>query len=238
MYHAAPDFGLEEPRRSALYTFVLNNPFRYSDPDGRQVSETPTRIRSAGDEDEVVPPFSDYTVGTAIGELVESIVLGTGCILGCNPANTPKIVRDKEGHERQERTFGRKSTKEEAVDIAIFAGVGFAGKIAGGIVSGRLRPFLRRADDSLSLGKAVPQKVVDTLEHVRQTGKPPAGFVGGRTFRNAEGRLPSGGRYREFDVDPRPLPGNTRNAERLVVDENSGRAWYTDDHYGTFTEVQ
>jgi guanyl-specific ribonuclease Sa len=76
------------------------------------------------------------------------------------------------------------------------------------------------------------------LQHVKQTGTHPPGFVGGRTFKNAEGRLPAGGKYREYDVDVKPPPGTRRNAERIVVDENTGRAWYTDDHYGSFTEIK
>jgi guanyl-specific ribonuclease Sa len=85
--------------------------------------------------------------------------------------------------------------------------------------------------------KAIPQKALSTLKHIREKGQAPPGYVGGRTFKNAEGRLPSGGKYREYDVDPKPVTGN-RNAERLVVDESSGRAWYTDDHYGSFSECK
>jgi len=59
-----------------------------------------------------------------------------------------------------------------------------------------------------------------------------------RSFNNAESRLPAGGKYREFDVDVKPPSGTSRNAERLVVDEGTGRAWYTDDHYGSFTEIK
>jgi ribonuclease T1 len=85
--------------------------------------------------------------------------------------------------------------------------------------------------------KAIPGKALDTLRTVQRTGAPPPGYVGGRVFKNAEGRLPAGGRYREYDVDPAPGVGGRRNAERLVVDESTGKAWYTDDHYGSFTEI-
>jgi ribonuclease T1 len=63
------------------------------------------------------------------------------------------------------------------------------------------------------------------------------GQIVGRAFKNYEGRLPAGGKYREYDVDP-TLPGTPRNAERIVVDEGTGQAWYTDDHYGSFTEIK
>lgn len=86
--------------------------------------------------------------------------------------------------------------------------------------------------------KGIPQKATDTLTHVRKTGQAPQGYTGGRVFQNREGKLPQGGKYREYDVDPTPRKGQSRNAERIVVDETSGKAWYTDNHYSTFQEVK
>jgi ribonuclease T1 len=80
----------------------------------------------------------------------------------------------------------------------------------------------------------VPQKAVDVLKIVRTTGQPPEGYVGGRVFENRENRLPADGDYREFDVDPH---NGQRNAERLIVEWNTKKAWYTGDHYQTFIEV-
>lgn len=99
-----------------------------------------------------------------------------------------------------------------------------------GRLVGKVGQFLR-------FGRNVPDKAVNVLSHVRQHGKPPPGYVGGRVFQNRERRLPVGGRYREYDVDPASAAGGGRNAERIVVDETSGRAWYTSDHYRTFTEM-
>lgn len=56
----------------------------------------------------------------------------------------------------------------------------------------------------------------------------------GLEFQNRERRLPSG-EYREYTVK---TPGSSdRGARRLVVDQESGVAWYTDDHYETFAPV-
>jgi guanyl-specific ribonuclease Sa len=63
-------------------------------------------------------------------------------------------------------------------------------------------------------------------------GEPPAGYVGGRAFNNRERRLPSG-RYREYDVHPW-ISGRDRGPERLVIEQSTGRAYYTRDHYRTF----
>jgi ribonuclease T1 len=80
----------------------------------------------------------------------------------------------------------------------------------------------------------VPAKVLQVLQIVRSTGQPPDGYVGGRVFENREGRLAPGGDYREFDVDPH---NGNRNAERIIVDWNTKKAWYTADHYQTFTPL-
>ncbi len=78
---------------------------------------------------------------------------------------------------------------------------------------------------------SIPQKAIDVLAYVRQNGQAPEGYVGGRVFENREGRLPAGGDYREFDVDPH---NGQRNAERLIVEWSTKKAWYTGDHYQTF----
>jgi guanyl-specific ribonuclease Sa len=80
----------------------------------------------------------------------------------------------------------------------------------------------------------VPQKVYDVLVAVQERhGNPLPGYVGGRVFENRERRLPKG-RYREYDVNPK-IPGRNRGAERLVIERRTGKAYYTQDHYRTFT---
>jgi ribonuclease T1 len=68
-----------------------------------------------------------------------------------------------------------------------------------------------------------------------QGGEPLAGYVGGRAFQNRERRLPPG-RYREYDLYPR-VRGQDRGPERLVIEQTTGRAYYTRDHYRTFVPL-
>ena len=97
-----------------------------------------------------------------------------------------------------------------------------------------------RASGSTSTTNArspgVPDKVYEVFESIRiHHGEPPLGYVGGRTFENRERRLPRG-RYREYDVNPK-MRGRDRGAERLVIEQRTGKAYYTDDHYRTFTAI-
>jgi guanyl-specific ribonuclease Sa len=80
------------------------------------------------------------------------------------------------------------------------------------------------------------QKAKDLLEAIRlHQGKPLPGYVGGRDFQNRERRLPKG-RYREYDVNPR-RQGHPRDAERIVIEQQTGKAYYSGDHYRTFVPL-
>lgn len=53
-------------------------------------------------------------------------------------------------------------------------------------------------------------------------------------FRNREGKLPDGN-YREYTVDS--PDANNRGARRIVRDVDSGKTYYTDDHYQNFIQI-
>lgn len=77
------------------------------------------------------------------------------------------------------------------------------------------------------------QKAKDLLEAIQQHGgNALPGYIGGRVFQNRERRLPPGN-YREYDVNPK-VRGRSRDAERIVIEQDTGRAYYTGNHYRTF----
>lgn len=81
-----------------------------------------------------------------------------------------------------------------------------------------------------------PLKAQDLLKRLQERdGAPLPGYIGGRDFQNRERRLPRG-RYREYDVNPK-VRGRSRDAERLVIEQRTGKAYYTGDHYRTFTPL-
>ena len=84
--------------------------------------------------------------------------------------------------------------------------------------------------------QAFPQKARDLLAAIQQhEGKALPGYIGGGVFQNRERRLPRG-HYREYDVNPK-IRGRSRDAERIVIEQDTGKAYYTDDHYRTFTPL-
>ncbi|QPD02857.1 MAG: hypothetical protein Nkreftii_000631 [Candidatus Nitrospira kreftii] len=84
--------------------------------------------------------------------------------------------------------------------------------------------------------RTAPQKAYDLLQRLEERdGSPLPGYVGGREFQNRERRLPRG-RYREYDVNPK-IRGHSRDAERIVIEQRTGKAYYTGDHYRTFVPL-
>ncbi|MEZ0543025.1 ribonuclease domain-containing protein [Fibrella arboris] len=87
----------------------------------------------------------------------------------------------------------------------------------------------------------IPQKVYDVLTYVRANKRAMDGYVGGRRFGNYENHLPRSDtdgkpiQYQEWDVNPK-IQGKNRGTERLITGSD-GRAWYTNDHYNSFKEV-
>lgn len=81
-----------------------------------------------------------------------------------------------------------------------------------------------------------PRKAYDLLKQLEERGGVPLpGYIGGRGFQNRERRLPRG-HYREYDVNPR-IRGRSRDAERIVIEQRTGKAYYTGDHYRTFVPL-
>lgn len=94
----------------------------------------------------------------------------------------------------------------------------------------------RSSGPASRIERTAPQKAYDLLAKLQQRdGKPLPGYVGGREFHNRERRLPRG-HYREYDVN-RKIPGRSRDAERIVIEQQTGKAYYTGDHYRTFISL-
>ncbi|OQW63936.1 MAG: hypothetical protein BVN29_14935 [Nitrospira sp. ST-bin5] len=94
-------------------------------------------------------------------------------------------------------------------------------------------PAVTQDQDAVSMA---PLKAQDLLKRLQERdGAPLPGYIGGREFQNRERRLPRG-RYREYDVNPK-IRGRSRDAERLVIEQRTGKAYYTGDHYRTFTPL-
>lgn len=83
----------------------------------------------------------------------------------------------------------------------------------------------------------IPNEALEVLRRIRaRGGQPLPGYRGGRRFANREGHLPPG-TYREYDVHP-TIPNTDRGPERLIIEDGTGAAYFTGDHYRTFEAIQ
>jgi len=91
-------------------------------------------------------------------------------------------------------------------------------------------------------GTVIPQKVYDVLKYIHANHRAMDGYVGGRVFTNREKIVPqvdeTGNpiQYQEWDVNPK-VQGQNRGTERILTGSD-GRAWYTNDHYQSFTQIK
>lgn len=92
----------------------------------------------------------------------------------------------------------------------------------------------------------VPARAYETLAEIDAGRWPDSadapGTKGGERWQNREGTLPRTGTdgkpvtYQEWDVNPKQR-NRSRDAERIVTGSD-GTAWYTGDHYATFTRMR
>jgi guanyl-specific ribonuclease Sa len=93
---------------------------------------------------------------------------------------------------------------------------------------------------TVSRGRRLPFNDADRLTEVNRTldrieaGGPFPYKKDGTVFQNREGVLPAGN-YREYTVDTPGAAG--RGQRRIVMDQDTGRTYYTDNHYGSFVQI-
>ena len=101
---------------------------------------------------------------------------------------------------------------------------------------------LSSKDTSSKKASNVPKRAWQVLKTIRETGKQPDDVYSGGRFQNRERLLPRTDAagdsitYMEYDVNPYKK-GVNRGAERIVVGSD-GRAYYTSDHYSSFTLME
>jgi RHS repeat-associated protein len=111
LYQVVPDLGMDEPQRMNLYTFSMNNPLRYYDPDGRQGKDE--------SEDESQASADSTAAGCVMVEGGEG---GPECV----PVDEDETIDEEDAIdptdvartiERLDHEYERRKYKEEELDL-------------------------------------------------------------------------------------------------------------------------
>jgi RHS repeat-associated protein len=99
-------------------------------------------------------------------------------------------------------------------------------------------PLKKITVQQFSKASFVPSQAYRTLNLMdRHRGDSLPGYALSKTYKNVSfPKLPEGGKYREYDVYPKGNGG--RGAERIVINQDTGAAWYTPDHYRSWTQMR
>ena len=208
-----PYADFENPQTLNLYSYVGNNPLRSVDADGHMHQEcAPDTFTQQGDS---------YVLTAGACHDVPDFFDNFRQWLYDHFTTAPKGTKVPSMESLQANAKAQQ--KKNPIDpLAFLYGVGGAGQV---INQSRVRKVLEQIDN---------------------TGQAPPGYEGGRTFQN-DGRgggqqLPTSDadgnpiQYKEWDVNAKQ-PGVNRGAERIVTGSD-GSAYYTDNHYSTFTQIR
>ncbi|HEY1528422.1 MAG TPA: RHS repeat-associated core domain-containing protein [Candidatus Angelobacter sp.] len=212
---AVPYAVFGDPQTLNLYSYVRNNPITKADLDGHcdwcQSLKNFVTFNGWNTDDELKQKEQEYDKSVRIW-LVNQYGLNPKDVAQLTPKQADKL--------------------SDALD---------AGK--GGVTVDGVKIVVQAAAQAAAV---VPTTLSNTLSHIDKTGSAPSGQQGGGTWAN-DGRgggqvLPktdASGKaitYREWDVNPQ-ASGVNRGSERLVTGSD-GSAYYTNDHYSTFTKVR
>jgi RHS repeat-associated protein len=227
-----------------LYGFVSNNPVSYVDPYGLFVPAPAAAVMAAMLEGAggATATAGGLGAGTIGGVVVGVPVVfgGVGVVLFAMANTAPSPVLYPNG------AVNNPIPSSVTMPVGTVLGPGEYRDQDGNIrnVAGDI--VRDKSGRSVAQDGGCPQKARSVLDHIKANGSPSPGYMGGRTFLNdgrGGGQIlpatdPSGNpiAYQEFDVNPYQQ-GVNRGPERIVIGSD-GKAYYTDDHYSTFTEIK
>ncbi len=214
-YQRSLEQHLSNPQNLNSYSYGLNNPVTFRDPQGEVV---PIIIAAylVANASWLVPAVMTWT---AAATLAISTPLVGGQVVSY--INGDSVTGDRLGDANQ-----------------VVLGAGTA--VMGGMMSaGRIIETRAYSQTHGRSGNYIPtvsrnnlsSAVQSSMKGYEQNGWQKRIGLEKKVYRNDEGYLPGGQTYKEFDVNP--AIGHTRDAQRFYRGDTDGSVYYTDTHMGS-----
>ncbi len=230
-----------DPQSWNGYAYARNNPLLYVDPDGLSYHVCDEHGQNCSDPSDA--EFADRQKSAqASGEVwkdgkiyVDGEFKGTYRQTDVDLPGDPEANRAAAAMIVDTFNSGMKEFGKNALYAATGGVIGYAaGEFVGGFIEGvngvsSSTGTIQTLELSGAAEAANSQRQIGgVLKQIEQ------GATKGKIFNNLDGRLPPGN-YREYTV---PGAGGGRGAARLVVDQATGAAYYTWNHYGSFIRIR
>ncbi len=239
-----------DPQQLNRYSYVRNNPYKYTDPDGNFINIAAGAGIGAAvgfgfyalthlDNFDLADAGKAAAVGTVAGAVGGATMGGSLIVTALGGTAAGQAARATGNVlEGQNAATGLGNPFEMGFDAAT---AGVASKVtpyaqkAGGQIAERLG--IRSAASNMKSGSIseLPQEAQETIKSIEKGGPFPF-KQDASVFRNEEGLLPLQGKdyYKEYTV---PTQGIGNRGTQRIVSGGKGEMYYTKDHYKTFIRI-
>ena len=245
---------LTDPQTLNKYAYALNNPLRYNDPSGQTsqdavwgyfVGRVQTFVNNLTNMAKSTAAWANNPVASSVqivsntsqtAEDTARQAYGFNQAFYSDPSGAFNDTIT--GLQMEYDEFASQSDYEQGRDIGVMTE-----NIAEAVVLGKATQSVL-SSSYLSTTGQVPGKAFNVLKQIENNKFQSAsqGYKGGGIWKNdpVNGKtlLPEkrAGYYKEWDVSPK-VQGAKRGPERIITGQG-GEAWYTPDHYETFTRIK
>ena len=239
-------FNLADPQSLNSYAYARNNPLKYIDPNGESfqsfadaaLQHAPGAIMKATGAALAAVALTALSAPAAAAIGLTALGIETGRMFADSAHAASDLINSRGGTWVTDTSAYRQMSQDQK-DAYWGDVTGGAVETAAPYAGAAIGAGLGSKATGLGLGSSrnnYPSDLGKTLDRI-EAGERNPHVNDGSVFRNDQGKLPqqSSGYYREY---VHPTPGVNGAGVQRVITGSNGEAYYTPDHYETFTKVK